>query len=356
MKIRIKALSFIFLLLFTLNVYAQETLVYSVCMVRHGDRTPWSDAGFTNIHYKWPYSLGELTPLGINQEYQVGKLYREKYVDRWHLLNPQYQNGSVFVLSTEMNRTVMSGQSLLTGLYPPGTGPKLANGQPALPDALQPIPIFTIPAGAKNIISREQEDPSILKSMMLQVLATPKFAALNQNYQPDLKRWGNLLGTTIPNIRDLIGSSDYLNCMLQYNAPLPVGLTKAEAERIINSGFKIQAEMFAVDEITRYMASAFMRKLDLDLRAAASGNQKYKLTLYIGHDISLLGIMSAIKAPLPTNPDYASHVEFDLFHEDDGSYVVKATYNNAPVKFANTGKAYCTLDQFTALIQPVTAQ
>ena len=356
MKTRIKALSFIFLLLFSFSVYAQETLIYSVCLVRHGDRTPWSDAGFANIHYKWPYPLGELTPLGINQEYLLGKSYREKYVDRLQLLSTEYQADSMFVLSTEMNRTVMSGQSLLVGLYPPGTGPKLANGQPALPDAFQPVPIFTIPAGAKNLICREQEDPAVLRSLVLQALKTPKFATLDQSYQPDLKRWGTILGTTIPNMRNLVGISDYLNCMLQYNAPLPAGLTRTEAERIINVGFTIQAEMLAVEEITRYMAGDFMRALITNLRAAASGKQKHKLALYLGHDISILGIMSALKSPLPINPPYASHIEFDLFRTDGKNHLLRASYNNSPIKFTNTNSDSCTLEQFAALIQPVTAQ
>ncbi|MFA6075594.1 MAG: histidine-type phosphatase [Negativicutes bacterium] len=357
MKSRTKILTLCFLLLFTVSIYAQETLVYSVCLVRHGDRTPCQDVGFTNVHYQWQYSLGELTPLGMNQEYQNGKLYREKYVDRLHLLPAEYQSGSISAVSTEMNRTVMSGMSLLTGLYPPGTGPKLTNGQPALPDALQPIPIFTIPAGDKNFILREFEDPAILATKIEQTLKTPKYVALYQKYQPDLKRWAGLLGVTKkPDLVDLVNWADYLNCMLQYNAPLPAGLTRAEAERIVNIGFTLMADMFSDDDITRYMASEFMTKLNNDLHAAVNGKQSCKLALYFGHDICLLGVMSALKSPLPIDPPYASHLEFDLFREEDNSYIVKATYNNQPVKFANTNKDYCTLDQFSALIQPIIAQ
>ncbi|MEI6285481.1 MAG: histidine-type phosphatase [Bacillota bacterium] len=356
MKTRINSLIFIVLIIFSVSTFAQDTLVYSVALVRHADRTPWSDAAFKNVNYKWPFALGELTPRGMQQEYQLGREFRQKYVDKYHLLTENYIPGSIYALSTEMNRTVMSADCLLAGFYPPGTGPKLADGQPALPDQMQVIPVFTITGGQKNFICPELENPDTVKILIYATLGQPMFLDEQKKYAADLKRWGAIMGADFPDMRTLLGASDYINCMLTNNAPLPKGLTKSDAEKMVNAGFVNQAELYSTDGVTRYMASDFMKRLNGELNRAAQGKQTNKLALYLGHDTSVLAVMSAIRSPLPNNPPYAAHVEFDLFKNDAGQYYMTATYNGVAVKFANTGKDSCTLEQFAALTSPYTAQ
>ena len=50
----------------------------------------------------------------------VGRYNRERYTEEYKLLSPKYVPDEVLMISTDLNRTIMSGYSELTGLYPAG--------------------------------------------------------------------------------------------------------------------------------------------------------------------------------------------------------------------------------------------
>src|SRR3990167_2889333 len=132
---------FVLLVLFvSTNAFATEHLIFAADLIRHGDRTPVDEV--PAAPHVWKEGLGELTAEGMNQEFQLGVALRKRYVEQTHLLPPQYDVKTLMVRSTDFNRTLMSAESLLYGLYPLGSGPRLlSSGQTALPQAFQPIPI-----------------------------------------------------------------------------------------------------------------------------------------------------------------------------------------------------------------------
>lgn len=145
---------FCFNLLFLCSVpsllFAEDTLIFAVDIIRHGDRTPIVPLG--SVNYQWQEGPGQLTAEGMQQEYKMGLLFRKKYVEQEHLLPDHYEPGTMYVRSTDYDRTLMSAQSLLMGLYPPGTGPNSSDSIPALPHAFQPIPIFSAPSKSDEVI------------------------------------------------------------------------------------------------------------------------------------------------------------------------------------------------------------
>jgi hypothetical protein len=61
----------------------------------------------------------------MRQEQRLGQLFRKEYIDSLQLLGQSYDHEEVEVYSTGFNRTMQSVQSILFGLYPNGTGPRL---------------------------------------------------------------------------------------------------------------------------------------------------------------------------------------------------------------------------------------
>jgi acid phosphatase len=63
---------------------------------------------------------GELTEVGERQHYLLGRLRRHQYIELEELLPKQFTPSLLYLYSTNFNRTQMSLQSYLLGLYPYG--------------------------------------------------------------------------------------------------------------------------------------------------------------------------------------------------------------------------------------------
>ena len=107
---------------------------------RHGDRSAIHPIP-TLPPAGWPQGFGQLTDLGMNQQYEAGSLYRSLYIDEAGLISvrlvpppphrrhppprsdrppqPFYDRGEVEVVSTDVERTLMSVESQLAAWFPP---------------------------------------------------------------------------------------------------------------------------------------------------------------------------------------------------------------------------------------------
>lgn len=352
---RFKSYSFWVLFAFLLIVStlaAEEKLIFAVSLIRHGDRAPYEKLDSRVIKYEWPEGIGELTPEGMRQEYLLGKELRKRYVKEYELLPPGFRTNSMYVLSTSSNRTLMSAQSLLAGLYPDGTGPKLRNGVRALPNLHQPIPVMTIPRKVKNIINPEHEDPERVQQLIVKyAFIQPEWVKTNRELAADFKRWSRILGVEIKDLNDFLVPADHVYCMSLHGVPLPKELTKNDLDKIIHLKMKACAIRFVPKELAHHMASGFLRTLSSDLQAVVDGKQKYRYILYSGHDDSILGLMSALDEPLENNPPYGSHIEFELYR-DGTDYFVKTFYNFKAVALTDQNKEVLSLQEFQTFIEP----
>ena len=94
-----------------------ETLLFVLEHYRHGARGPCSglDSSYTDIFNQTWNGYGELTHQGILQFFHIGLANKEKYKN---LISTDEPNPSeVLFYSTNINRTIMSAQSLMIGLY-----------------------------------------------------------------------------------------------------------------------------------------------------------------------------------------------------------------------------------------------
>lgn len=81
------------------------------------------------------FSFGQLTAAGIEQHHRLGQYFRTRYGS---ILSSTFNPNEIYVRSTDYDRTLMSAQSNLIGLYP------LVNvSSDKVP--IQPIPIHTKP-------------------------------------------------------------------------------------------------------------------------------------------------------------------------------------------------------------------
>ncbi|CAI8038231.1 Lysosomal acid phosphatase, partial [Geodia barretti] len=126
----------------------QRQLLLASVLFRHGDRSP-VDAYPTDTRYQesyWPQGFGQLSTTGMRQHLYLGSLFRERYVGGG-LITENYTRVQVYVRSTDYDRTLMSVEAQLAGLFPP-QGDQIFNESLSW----QPIPVHTVPQGQDNLL------------------------------------------------------------------------------------------------------------------------------------------------------------------------------------------------------------
>ena len=330
----------------SINTLAKETLIFAIDIVRHGDRT--SEFDIPKALYKWPQGQGQLTALGMQQEFQLGTSFRKKYVDEYHLLPESYQNGTMLVFSTDFDRTLMSAQSLLLGLYPFGTGPLLPGllHKPALPNAFQPVPIHVRALKNKAFkVYAEKYHNLIEKHVFTRTDWKEKTIQLKQKFQ----RWNQLTGLKLTNIPQLGALANTLTVYKLHNIPMPPGLSAEDIEEIIAAGTWGRVVVYKTKEIAIFFTQPMLTNIADYLQKASQHETPLKYIFFSDHNTTITHIMTLLQNPLDELPQYTANINFALFKTDDNNFLVKISYNGNPVVIPGCNTQGCTLKQFAKL-------
>ncbi len=328
----------LFSIVFTSQSLAKETLIFAVDIIRHGDRTPLFL--MEKVPYAWKEGLGQLTIEGMKQEYALGKKLRERYVDELKLLPVDYQSEKLYVRSTDYDRTLMSAQSLLMGLYPDGP----------LQNNYQPIPIHSQPKEKDILISNEVDKQQFDELVEKHVYPSQAWQAKTKLTQSKWHKWSELTGWKIKNLRDVVKLGDMLFIYQLHQHPLPKELSQADIDEIIGISKWGVAALYQPKVIGEFLGKP-QHKLVADyLNEASLQKNALKYVLLSAHDSTLLAIMSALGAPLPKMPPYASHLSFSLYENEHKEQTIIIKFNDEEVVVPGCTNQRCSLSQFSKLL------
>lgn len=99
--------------------------------------------------------------IGKEHEYDLGLWLRQRYKD---FLPEEYSENDIYVRSTDVDRTLMSGEAVLAGLYPP-----VADQLWDQDLKWQPIPIHTVPEFEDPVLAMKKRCPKydlLVKQLM----------------------------------------------------------------------------------------------------------------------------------------------------------------------------------------------
>ena len=303
--------------------------MFAVDIIRHGDRTPAAELPGADPAL-WPEGLGQLTPEGTNQEYQLGSRMRSLYLDRG-LLGSNFTVGTIGVFSTDTDRTRMSAKLFLTGLL--ATDAAAIAIQTNIPIHIQAAVSETNAISAdKMLIPTARSDFSNLLSRY--VFHTPEWLATNAALQPQFDRWSRATNRKITNAHDLIIPGDTLFIHQIHHVSLTNGLSPDDVQAIIDTWRWVLVHQYQA-EVGRITGNDLLRKIGEYMSNAkqetVSGKRtRLKYVLFSAHDSTLLSQMSALRAPLTgTNaPPYAAFLHFALFETGRGKFHVQITYHD----------------------------
>ena len=347
-------------------VIAKVVFVTEVC--RHGARAPGDDSICTwDQDGRWGNAWNELDSVGMRQHFLLGSELRQRYILTQPAFGLTYNSTQIYVQSTDYNRTIMSAQSQLMGLFPPTSGPTLPLSmgtvavppinvkhvvdyvsdleQRALPQQYQPSSVHVVPVTEDWLLfatyTCDQLIAQIQKPVYDQLAynishSNPHLLAASQPFFPHLS-----LDEIAGNISDI---ADSVVCNSAMGFPLPEFPPGMEENLTIVAN-QLFSMYYQDDLLVRYFSSWFFTDLAQHLEAVMTGDEPTKFRLYSAHDGTVAAFLAGLQVRDSTQPPFASTLLFEV-SEDAGVFTIKVLYNDQPLTIGPCPSHMCPLKTF----------
>ncbi|EFX74587.1 hypothetical protein DAPPUDRAFT_56978, partial [Daphnia pulex] len=327
-------------------------------LYRHGDRTPvrpYPLDPYLNLTH-WPVSWGQLTKEGKERHFKLGQLNRERYGD---FLSETYNPDEIYVRSTDVDRTLMSAECHLAGLFQPN------DNQTWHPDlAWQPIPVHTIAKEQDLLLVLESECPRY-DELLAQLNSSPDVRKRMDSNKEMLDYLAAKSGLNMTEIDDIEYLYDTLFIEDRFNKTLPEWTTKYFPSPMKEfSDFSFEMKAYNL-EMQRLRGGPLVKELVEHLGAYAQSKltpPNRKLFMYSAHDVTVATFLSALNIFNGIQPPYASMVLVELHELKPNDFSVKILYKNVsddgrnPEVLSLPGcTRFCPLDKFFQLVQNATS-
>uniref|UniRef100_A0A8D0BFC9 acid phosphatase n=1 Tax=Salvator merianae TaxID=96440 RepID=A0A8D0BFC9_SALMN len=334
-----------------LTVAQERTLRFVTLVYRHGDRSPLGTYP-TDPHKEsaWPQGFQQLTEVGILQQKALGRFLRKKYAD---FLSASYKPQEIYVRSTDYDRTIMSAQANLMGLYP-NSDPKAG---------WKPVPIHTMPVKYDKLLKPPTRTCQRYQQLMEETISLP-------NYQAKMESWKGFIAEMVNNtglkpeqltLRGLWKVYDSLFCQKAHNMTLPTWATpKVLATLSEIEAFNVEAHigMHASQEKARFTGGLLLGAILNNFSRIVCRDQPLKMIIYSAHDSTLIALQGALGVYNGHPPPYAACHGFEFYQEKNNSFSIDMFYWNGSSQLiyrpALPGCLIpCPLPLFTRLTHPV---
>merc|ERR1719369_1937675 len=331
-------------------------LVLVHLVYRHGDRTPINP--YPTDPYRnrsnWPVDFGQLTSKGVRQQFELGEWIRERYQG---FISRNYSNQEILVRSTDVDRTIMSAQANLAGLYP-ASG--YWNWNTNLP--WHPVPVHTVPKQGDRLLSSHAECPRFEE--LREEVKAGKF--MKDIYDDNKELFDYISEKSGVNITDIV-QLDYIYDSLLIEDIYEKELPEWTKEVFPGGKFKELRDLsFTVNTLTQEMrrlkGGPFVQEMLAHFQSVVDKTldpPNRKLFMYSGHDTTVAPILHTLGVFNNIAPPYASMVIVELFEREE--FLVRVSYRNEtshpPYILTIPGCSHlCSLKKFkelTASIIPV---
>uniref|UniRef100_A0A8C3Q611 acid phosphatase n=1 Tax=Geospiza parvula TaxID=87175 RepID=A0A8C3Q611_GEOPR len=321
---------------------------------RHGDHTP-QEFFPTDKHKEIArqQGYGQLTKLGIQQQYELGQYMRRRYS---HFLSVVYKQCEIYVQSTDCDHTLMSAQASLAGLYPP-TQDQIWN-----PRILwQPIPVHTMPLSQDNLLYLPFSRCPKYKELLRETVATRDFQRQFKHYKQFLKFLATHTGYPVKKLTSerIWKLSDTLQYEDINNYTLPVWATHGVRTKLIKlSELLLQAEFGFHKQMqkSRLQGGILLKTILKHILDAKKPSHHQKMAMY--STVSAFSLQMALNVFNGKLPPHSACHFFELYQEKNGQYTIEMYYRNnslrEPHPLTLPGcKFRCPLERFTHLVSPI---
>nr|XP_039271597.1 prostatic acid phosphatase-like [Styela clava] len=344
----------IFIIIWMHAVKGVKELVFVNIVWRHGDRSYIKS--YPNDPYKngsiWKNGPGELTNIGIKQQYELGKFLRSRYDI---ILSKAYRPQEIYVRSTDKDRTIMSAQSNMAGLYPPVTSDELWNGSNT---EWYPVPIHVVPLESDNLLRYPIRGCPKYEKVMHDIHNSPWFIAHEKNYSSFYGYIQKNTGSTYRyNFSNIWEVEDNLFCLKSNNFSLPHWVKNEDLQKLKFLNSLDMGVMFSdVDYkyrsvISQMQGGVLLKEMIQNMTQHINNISKYSTIAYSAHDTTLTALLVTLGNYDWIQPEYASCIMIELYKDSDKYFVeifYKKRNGTKALKFFNCNIS-CPFDDFVTI-------
>jgi len=277
-----------------------------VQIFRHGQRTPTSfypsDPYGNLTTYFGGLNFGQLTNEGKRQHYALGQFTRRRYSD-W--LPTTYSDNDIYVQTTDVDRTHMSAQANLFGLYP-AKGTQVWNRG----TTWQPIPIHP---SDPRIVYTGVSSCSALNRLLPNVINEEEFVTLDTTYA---SMYAYLSSHTGSNITSFFGAASVYDTLIiedNLGFPLPSWTSAVYPEPLATITARAFSMFSYTTQLKRFLTGVFLNNV-LEhfegITAGTSSSAKYQM--YSAHDTNVFAILDSVGNTRTKPVVFATSLWFEL--------------------------------------------
>ncbi|CAH1098917.1 unnamed protein product [Psylliodes chrysocephalus] len=277
--------------MFTIAVAASsnDNLIAVVQVFRHGQRTPVyfsSTDPYKDIHTYWDgLDYGQLTNEGKREHYALGQFSRKRYAD-W--LPEVYNKKDIYVQTTDYDRTHMSAQANLNGLYPPkGSDVWRKNVD------WQPIPVH--PADPRKIFNGRGESCPLYNNLSAKAAASEEFANLNNIYASMFQYISKHTNSTSMSMTKAVYIYDSLHIEEQVGYPLPSWTQAVYPEPLSTLAASVFEQIVYYDQMKKLFIGILLNDIIEHFEGIiADPTSLPKYQMISCHDSNIFSILSSV--------------------------------------------------------------
>lgn len=326
-------------------------IIFANILFRHGDRTPVKT--YPNDPYRnessWPVPFGQLTNLGKHQHLLLGQWFRNRYA---HLLPKTYSFYDIYVLSTDVDRTLMSAEANLAGLYPP------SGDQVWDINKWMPIPVHTIPEQEDNLLAVKKYCDKYEYELQ-RVLNSPEIKKLDKENFKLYQYLTKMSGKSIFSLQSVEYLYNVLFIEELYNKTLPEWTKNIYPEKLKPLAEKSFTTSAYNKVLQRLKSGPLLKNMieHMKLKSKYELVPDRKLWIYSAHDETVANMLMSLNLFQPHCPPYTATLLLELRINAQNEYIVTISYKNStenPVLLTLPGCiTACPLNQFILLTKDV---